>query len=215
MSSGGFADASVFPVVEDEGPVVGPGWWLGAVSAVFIAGLILIGVLLLDKKVGPVERQQGAIVIFAIFSVPFALTMVQVVRIRKKIGKATLSLPYAPLSLGFSHSATYQRPLRGGAAIRQIDARLQCVETLVKGKGNTQRTFTAIAYDEPATNVITPMMEQMDVQVTFRIPEAGPATLDESGITIRWMLRLKLTMDGCPNTRSSFEVTVMPVVVKR
>jgi hypothetical protein len=92
---------------------------------------------------------------------------------------------------------------------------MQCVETLVKGSGKNRRTFTAIVYDEPATTVPTPMMEQMRVEVSFRVPESGPPTLDESRLGIRWRIRLRLKMDGCPNTQSSFDVTVIPVVVKR
>lgn len=216
MSSGVFGDANAIPR-EDQGPVLGPGWWHGAMVTVFITGIVLAGFLLLGKSAETVEeRRQIALAIFAICTIPFALTMTQLFRLRSKIGKAELFLPHDSLPLGFSGAATYLRPLRGGAAIREIEARLQCVETLVKGSGKNQRTFRAIVYDQPATVVTTPMMEQMRVQVSFRVPESGPPTLSSlSRVTIQWMIRLRLKMDGCPNTRSSFEVTVIPVMVKR
>ena len=206
---------------EDHGPVIGPAWWNPAVTAVSIGGLAVSGVLLLDKSTTDLpEPRLTAIVIFAICSVPFAITMVQLSRLRKKIGRAGIFHLHDPFPLGFSGSALYQRPLRDGAAIRQIEARLQCVETL-KGTvrrwrwGKSQSIVTAIAFDEPATSAVTTKREEMSVQLTFRIPEAGPATLDEDYVTIQWFLRLRLEMDGCPNTRSSFEVNVIPVVVKR
>ena len=215
MSSGVFAGRSAIPR-EDQGPVLGPGWWYAVALTVFIAGVVLSGFLLLDKNPSnQAERRQIAIALFAICSAPFALTMIQLARLRSKIGKAELFLPHDSLPLGFRGTATYLRPLRGGVAIRQLEASLQCVETLVKGKGKNERTFTAIVYDEPATAETASMMEQMRVQVSFRIPESGPATLHEDRLRIQWRIRLRLKMEGCPNTRSSFDVTVIPVVVKR
>jgi len=235
MSSRASEDASAIllrpphPLREDQGPVLGPGWWHGVVTSIFITGIVLSAVLLLDKKKDPEERR-FAIAVFAVCSVPFALTMIQLVRLRRKIGKAGLFLLNDSIPLGFSGKAMYFRPLRGGAAIRQIEASVQCVEALVKGKGKSERTFNATVYNEPATcqfllaaednsgedeDGATPGMEEMQVEVSFRIPESGPPTLDGSRLSIRWRIHLRLTMDGCPNTRSSFEVTVLPVVVRR
>jgi hypothetical protein len=199
----------------DEGAVVGPEWWLSTVISVFIAGLILSIFILANKTIEPETRYTIAGGLFVIFAMPFAVTMVQVVRVRRALGEATLLIPHPSLPLGFSGSATYGRPMRSGARVRRIDARVQCREELVKGHGRSERTFKATASDEPATAVITPDTDTMIVNVTFRIPETGPATFDEKRMSLRWVLRLELLMEGCPNTQSLFELNVIPAVVRR
>jgi hypothetical protein len=201
--------------VFDEGAVVGPAWWFSTVIACFLVGLVMTIIILADRAIEPAIRYRNAGWLFAIVTIPFALTMVQVFRLRRALGEATLLLPHPSLPLGFSGSAIYERPMRNGARVREIHARVQCLEQLVKGRGRTERAFKATALDEPATTVITAETGEMDVTVTFRIPETGPATFDEDGMTLRWVLRLELLMEGCPNTQSLFELKVLPAVVRR
>ena len=51
------------------------------------------------------------------------------------------------------------------------------------------------------------------MQNPVKIPAAGPPTYHYTDNEITWWVRLHLTMDGCPNTRSSFKILVMPAVV--
>ncbi len=199
---------------EDRGPVLGPGWWHGLAFILLVLGWVIGGLMFFEKP-GTDEARKLAVVIAVAASLPMLLSAVQVIRLKRAVGTAQLFVPYEYLPLGFSGAATYVRPLRGGATVRQIEGRLQCEEKLITGSGKNQRTHTKIVYDEPVTPVTTPMMNQMHVQVPFRIPENGPASMDHARANIQWYLRLRLKMDGCPNTRSSFQVYVMPAMVKR
>lgn len=212
MSSDAFAEG--IPHL-DEGPVLGSGWWYFVSLIVLLGGLFLGWQMYVGSGTADDERRQIAIAIAVLFALPVALTIVRLILLRRRIGTAQLFVPHQFLPLGFNGTATYMRPLRGGAVLRQIEAHLQCVEWLEKGSGKNRKTYKAIVYDEPITPVTTPMMERMRVQIPFRIPEQGPASLMDSRAGIRWLLKLRLKMDGCPNTRSSFEIHVFPVVVKR
>ena len=55
----------------------------------------------------------------------------------------------------------------------------------------------------------------MRVTIPIKIPVTGPPTFYDTDNQINWWVRLRLTMDGCPNTRSSFKLSVMPAVVER
>lgn len=202
---------------EDEGPVLGSGWWHALSFLLLISGAFFGWRLFAEASSASnsEQRRQIAMAIAILGPLPMTITIIQFIRLRRKLGTAQLFVPHRFFAMGFSGTATYLRPLRGGAAVREIEARLQCEEELEKGSGKNKKTYTKIVYDEQITPVSTPMMEQMRVQIPFRIPQAGPPSLLESRATIRWMLRLRLKMEGCPNTRSSFEIQVFPAVVKR
>lgn len=200
--------------LEDEGPVLGPGWW-HAVSFLLFVGAAIVGWnLFQDGETLDEQRRQILWTVVALAALPLTITIWRLVSLRRKLGNAQLFVPYRYMPMGYSGTATYMRPLRG-ATVRQIEARLQCEEELEKGSGKNRRTYTEIVYDEPLAPVTTPMMERMRVQVPFRIPEKGPPSMSVDRATIRWLIRLRLTMDGCPNTRSSFELQIEPVVLQR
>jgi hypothetical protein len=203
--------------VSDSGPLLGPGWWYLIVVIFLVAGGFGAWIIFADPTVfgDQVMGRRIATAILVIALLPSLLTIVQAVRLFRRLGRARLYLPHTMLPLGFSGTVTYLRPLRGGAAIEKMEVRLQCEEVLVKGSGKQKKTYRQVVYDEPITPVTMPMMDQMRVQIPLRIPEPGPPSLDESRFEINWWLRLRLKMQGCPNTRSSFEVEVYPAVVKR
>ena len=192
----------------DEGPVLGAGWLQGLAFLLLISGIVMAVVLWRgpDRRVG--------IILLVVLAIPFMLTILQVLRLRKIIGTAQLFLKHDTLPLGFPVTATYVRPLRGGATVRSIEVRLQCQEELTKGSGKSKKTYTQVVFDQPITPVNTPMSTQMLVQIPIRIPEQGPPSLFRGRAEIQWWVRIRLVMDGCPNTRSSFQLNVLPVVVR-
>jgi hypothetical protein len=197
----------------DEGPIYGSSWWFGASLIGLIIGSIAAWGLFFDRPVSE-ERRQMAVVIFVAAALPLTVTVVQVVRLLRKIGRARLFLEHDSLPLAYKGTATYIRPMRG-ASLRRIEARLQCKEELTKGSGKSKRIYTAVVFDEMITPMVTPGMEQLRVQLPLRIPERGPASLFETRASIEWYVRLRLEMDGCPDTRSSFQLSVLPALVKR
>jgi hypothetical protein len=212
----GSRDPEGYPV-SDSGPVLGPGWWYLIVILFLAAGLFgfwIISPGLTASSEDPAGRRI-AMALLTIGVLPLLITIVQAVRLFRRLGRAKLYVPHSVLPLGFSGTVTYLRPLRGGATIEGIEVRLQCEEVLEKGRGKNKRTYRKVVYDEPITPVTMPMMDLMRVQIPVRIPESGPPSLDQLYAQINWWVRLRLRMRGCPNTRSSFEVEVYPAVVKR
>lgn len=211
----GSRDAEGYPV-SDSGPVLGPGWWYLIVILFLAAGLfaywIIFGANALPEDS---SGRRIAASLLVICVLPLLFTIVQAVRLFRSLGRAKLFVPHSVLPLGFSGTATYLRPLRGGATIEEIQVRLQCEEVLEKGSGKNKRTYKQVVYDEPVTPVTMPMMDLMRVQIPLRIPESGPPSLDVYRAQINWWVRLRLKMRGAPNTRSSFQVEVYPAVVKR
>jgi hypothetical protein len=203
--------------VSDSGPVLGPGWWYLIVILFLAAGGFGFWIIFSDPTAFPEDAsgRRIAAAVLLIGLLPLLFTMVQAVRLFRRLGRAQLYLPHSILPLGFSGTVTYIRPLRGGATIEKIEVRLQCEEVLEKGSGKNKRTYKKVVYDDPITPVTVPMMDRMRVQIPVRIPESGPPSLDQYRAQINWWLRLRLKMQGCPNTRSSFEVEVYPAVVKR
>jgi hypothetical protein len=180
--------------------------------------LLLIGVVI---AVIVAQRQPViAIVMVVLFSVPFVATIARVVRLRNKLGKARLFVPHESLPLGYEGVATYVRALRGGAAVRSIDVRVQCEGQLIQektnadGDGIVKSTTKAIVIDEPVAAVLIPMADELRVEIPLRIPEGGPSSLLEERNSIHWYVRLNLTMDRCPDTQSSFLLPVLPAVVR-
>jgi hypothetical protein len=197
---------------EDDGPILGAGGWHLASCLLLIFGTIVA--VAMWKRHDP-ELRKIAIGIAAVCAIPIATTIFRVTRLLKKIGRAQLLLPSEYVPLAFTGTATYVRPLRGGAALEWVEARLQCEEELTRGKGKNQRTFNKVVHDEELKPVTAAMMNEIRVQIPFRIPETGPPSINSSGAVTRWVIRMRLRMRDCPNTRSSFVIDVFPVVVKR
>jgi hypothetical protein len=194
-------------LTNDEGPILGSGW-IPMVSLVLLLITWFFGFKLLKSE----PRLAGAMFIGG--AIPAALTILQFVRLRRSMGKATLEIKEQPVPLGWSGSVTYIRPLRG-ATVRSIEARLQCEERATKGSGKQQKEWTEVVLDEPLTPQSAPMLEQLRVQIPLRIPPTAPPTMWETDAQIVWWVRLRLRMAGCPNTRSSFRVQVAAAVVER
>ncbi|MGZ4808931.1 MAG: hypothetical protein ACXV7D_06325 [Thermoanaerobaculia bacterium] len=197
---------------EDDGPILGAGGWHLASCLLLIFGIIVAVAM---WKRHDHDLQRIAIGIVAVCAIPIATTIFRLTRLLKKIGRAELMLPSEYLPLAFSGTATYVRPLRGGAALESVEARLQCEEELTKGKGKNQRTWNKVVHDEELKPVPAAMMNEIRVQIPFRIPETGPPSINTKGAVTRWVIRMRLRMRDCPNTRSSFVLDVFPAVVKR
>jgi hypothetical protein len=197
---------------EDEGPILGAGGWHLASSLLLIFGIIVAVAM---WKRHDRDLQRIAIAIVAVCAIPMAATIFRLTRLLSRIGRAELILPAEYLPLAFSGTATYARPLRRGAALASVEARLMCEEELTKGSGRSERTWTKVVYDEELKPVATPMMNEISVQIPFRIPETGPPSMSTKGAVTRWVIRMRLRMHDCPNTRSSFVLDVFPAVVKR
>lgn len=181
--------------------------------------LLLIGVVI---AVIVAQRQPViAIVVFVLLAIPFGSSIGRVVRLRNKLGKARLFVPYESVPLGYEGVATYVRPLRGGAGLRSIDVRLQCEEQLIQektnaaGDGYVKSINKSVVIDEPVAAVLIPMADELRVEIPVRIPEGGPSSLFEKRNSIHWYVRLNLTMERCPDTQSSFLLRVLPAVVRR
>ena len=191
----------------DEGPVFGSG-----LIPMFAALVLAVG-LFIGYKTYLVDHRVGAAIMIGSV-VPAAFVAWQFIRLRRALGTATLQMNDDLIPLGFSGTATYVRPLRG-ATIRSIEVRLQCEEHVEHGRGRNHREWRKVVVDEPLTVQTAPMMEQMRVTIPIRIPASGPPTFWIRDNEINWWVRLRLSMDGCPNTRSSFKLSVMPAVVER
>ncbi len=192
----------------DEGPVFGNGWLQIASLLVLVAGLI-VGFQLMDT-----DARTGWLIIIG-STIPAAIVGFLVWRLFRKIGRAELLMKEHAVPMGWSGSATYLRPLRGGAALRAVEARLQCEEYVERGKGKNKREWREVVIDQPLSAQPAPMLEQLRVTVPITIPASGPPSLDYVETRITWWVRLRLEMDGCPNTRSSFQIEVRPAVVSR
>ena len=189
--------------LSDEGPVLGPGW-LHFTSTI----LLILGVVFAVKFWR--EQPRVAPIVLGACAIPAAITIIQVIRLKRSLGTAELSVSDL-IPLGWSGTAVYLRPLRG-ATVREIEARLQCDEIVVKGRGNKKKERRAVVLDQPLTPVTTPMMEQLRLQIPLRIPATGPPSIDVRDARTEWWVRLRLQMEGCPNTRSSFRIEVLPAV---
>jgi len=192
---------------QDEGPILGSGW-----IHMFSTLLLIVSWFFGFKLLRGDPRLAGVLLIGG--AIPAAITILQFMRLRRSLGRAELQLKDAVVPLGWSGSVTYVRPLRG-ATVRSIEARLQCEERAAKGSAKQRKEWSEIVLDEPLTPQSSPMLEQLRVQIPLRIPPTAPPSLYESDAQIVWWVRLRLRMSGCPNTRSSFRVQVIPAVVER
>ena len=193
--------------IQDEGPVLGSG------LIPMIASIVLLVGLFVGYKAYAVDHNVGAAIMIGA-TLPAAIVAWQFIRLRRALGTATLHMNEELIPLGWSGPAMYVRPLRG-ATIRAIEARLQCEEHVERGSGRSHREWRKIVVDEPLAVQNAPMMEQVWVTIPLTIPRSGPPTFWMRDNEINWWVRLRLTMDGCPNTRSSFKLSVMPAVVER
>ena len=194
----------------DEGPMLGRGWLQTIAVLLLIIGWIAGFTIMMNGYV----RDGWLIVIGS--AIPAAIVAVLVWRLFKKIGRAELLMKEHAVPMGWSGSVTYLRPRRGGAALRAVEARLQCEEYVERGKGKGRREWREVVIDQPLTvPQPAPMLEQLRVTIPIAIPAAGPASMDYVETKITWWLRLRLEMDGCPNTRSSFQIEVRPAVMSR
>lgn len=192
----------------DYGPVLGSGFLHLAAVALLGFGVVFVWASWSNRMM-----RQPALIVLGVCALPSAITLFRLWRLRKAIGTADLHIE-DPIPLGFSAKATYFRPLRE-ATLRQIEARLQCEEIVVKGSGRNKREIRAIVHDETLTPVTVPMVEQIQAQIPIRLPPTGPASLSEDEARVIWWIRLRLRMEGCPNTQSSFQLSVLPAVAER
>jgi hypothetical protein len=192
--------------LSDEGPILGSGWFPMLASILLLVGLFV------GYKTLRIDRNVGAAIMIG-SAVPAAIIGFQLWRLFRALGRAKLEVNQDYVPLGWSGTVTYARPLRG-ATVRSIEARLQCEEHLVIGSGKNRREWRKIVVDEPLSPQAFPSMEQLRVQIPLRVPASGPPTFYYSDNEINWWIRLRLEMEGCPNTRSSFKVSVIPAVVE-
>lgn len=192
----------------DHGPALGSG-------CLHLAAVALLGFGIVFTWASWSNRimRQPALIVLAACALPSAITLFRLWRLRRALGTADLRID-DPIPLGFNGKATYLRPLRE-ATLRQIEARLQCEEVVVKGSSRNKREIRAMIHDEALTAVTVPMMEQIQAQIPVRIPPTGPASFFEEEARVIWWIRLRLRMEGCPNTQSSFQIEVLPAVSER
>lgn len=193
----------------DHGPILGSGW--NHLTSTIILGLGIYFAYQWWKN--PLMHRE-ALIALVVAVLPWTLTLYQLYRLKRALGDAELLIEHEGVPLGYSGTATYVRPLRN-ADVREIEVRLQCQETVVKGSGKNKREVTATTYDEVITPQTTPMMQQLQVRIPIKIPATGGHSMDYEEAKVKWWVRLRLKMKGCPNTRSSFEIEVYPAVVER
>lgn len=192
----------------DHGPILGSLW--NPLIGLIALGLGIFFAYQLWKN--PLMHRI-ALITLGVSLIPLALTIWQFVRLRRALGTADLMMDPESVPMGYSGTVTYVRPLRD-AEVREIEARLQCVETVVKGSGKNRRDVTQTVYDEVLSPQTTPMMQQLQVRIPIKIPKTGPHSFDVGEAKVTWWLRVRLKMSGCPNTRSSFQIEVDPAVVE-
>ena len=193
--------------IQDEGPVLGSG------LIPMIASIVLLVGLFVGYKAYAVDHNIGAAIMIGA-TLPAAIVAWQFIRLRRALGTATLHMNEELIPLGWSGTVTYTRPLQG-ATLRSIEAWLQCEEHVERGSGRSHREWRQVVIDQPLSPRAEPSLEHLRVQIPLKIPASGPPTFTTSDNEINWWVRLRLTMDGCPNTRSSFKLSVMPAVVER
>ena len=191
--------------VSDDGPMLGSGWLPMMASILLLVGLFVgYNVLKVDRRVGAAIMVGSAI--------PVAIYAIQLTRLFRALGRAKLQVSAELLPLGWRGTVNYVRPLRG-ATVQSIDVRLQCEEHVVRGSGRNRHEWRRVVIDEPLSAPLAPMFEQIQIQIPLRIPTSGPPTFYYADNDINWWVRLHLKMEGCPDTRSSFKLTVVPAVV--
>jgi len=196
----------------DQGPIAGSGTWY------FLA--FLLGFIATSAAIGMwdhVEPDRHVLLVAGplLCAIPFAFLTFRAIQVLRKIGRAELTTPFESLALGLPVTAVYTRPIKGDATLESVEASLQLQETVTKGSGKNKKTFTAIAQEEKLAPVTRSSPNQIRIELPIRIPETGPPTAMVDGVELQWVVRMRLRMRGCPHTQSSFELNVLPAVVKR
>lgn len=199
------------PRLSDEGPVLGSTAWPFG-SAMILFGAILI-VILYKDSFGPDGLRKMALIVVAA-SIPLLLVVFQFVRLRRAMGTAELIVDSWITLLGQKQTAVYRRPLRGGASVEKIEVTLECQESVTHGSGKSRSTKTEIVSRREITPTVLRVPEQLHVQIPLLIDRAGPPSIDIPDHRVEWWLRLSLRMNGCPSTRSSFEIQVPPEYIE-
>ena len=196
----------------DQGPIAGGGTWY------FLAFMLLllatVAAFAMWDHVTP-DRHLMLVVVPVLCAIPFAFLVSRATQVLRKIGRAELTTPYESLALGLPVTAIYTRPIKGDATLESVEAWLRLEEKVTRGSGKNKKTFTAIAQEQTLTPVTKASPTQIRIDLPIRIPDAGPPTALVDGVELQWMLHMRLRMRGCPHTRSSFELNVLPAVVKR
>jgi hypothetical protein len=193
--------------ISDEGPV------LGSASLPMAATILLTFGIFVGYKTMRTDMRVGVAIMVGC-ALPAAFVAYQFIRLRRALGVAKLEMKDEVVPLGWSGTVTYVRPLHG-ATVESIEAWLQCEEHVEKGSGRSHQDWREVVVNEPIPLQNFPAMEQLRVTIPIKIPAAGPPTFHYTDNEINWWLRLHLKMDGCPSTRSSFKIPVMPAVVGR
>jgi hypothetical protein len=193
----------------DHGPILGSGW-IHLTSTVILG----LGIFFAYQWWKNPLMHRIAMITLGVAVVPWVITLYRLYRLKRALGGAEFFIEQEGVPLGYSGTATYVRPLRD-AEVREIEVRLQCEESVEKGRGKNRRDVVATTYDEVITPHTTPMMEQLQVRIPFKIPATGTHSMYYEEAKVTWWIRLRLKMRGCPNTRSSFKIEVYPAVVER
>lgn len=193
--------------LRDEGPILGPPGMHFLTAIILFAG-IGFGIALVR------DGSPYAGLAFAVGLLPASITAFQLVRLFRALGRATLEIPsdVGRVPMGWRGTATYVRPLRGGASLRAVEGALRCEERVTRQNGKHKKIWLAVVADEPLAPMPYAAPPELRVQIPIAIPAGGPATFEYIDNEVFWWVRLRLTMDGCPNTQSSFRIRVAPAV---
>jgi hypothetical protein len=211
MSSASFAQEDHFSR-PDEGPIGADGGWFLAACILFI---VAAAAAYAGRPYTPAEFRTPIIATVIACALPLALLIGRSLQVLNKIGRAELTTPFESVARGVPVTAVYKRPMRGNAALEAVEANLQLEERVTRKSGKNRKTFTSIVLNESLAPVVRSTPDQLRIDIPIRIPDAGPPTINVDDVEVRWFVRMRLRMRGCPGTRSSFELNVAPGVVKR
>lgn len=195
----------------DAGPVLGGAAWPFG-SAMLLFGAI-VSVIMYKDKFGPGAARTITLILLAA-SIPLLLVIVQLMRLRRAIGTAELFVDSWITLLGQKQTVVYRRPLRGNATVDKLEVSLECQESVTHGSGKSRNTKTEVVSRRAITPIVLRVPQQLHVQVPLLIDRNGPPSIDIPDHTVEWWLRFSLTMNGCPDTKSSFEIHVLPEYVE-
>jgi len=199
------------PRLSDAGPVLGSTAWPFWSAMILFAAILIV--ILYKDSFGP-DGARKIILILLAASVPLLLVIFQFVRLRRAIGTAELIVDSWITLLGQKQTVVYRRPLRGGATVEKLEVTLECQESVTHGSGRSRNTKTEVVSRREITPTVLRVPEQLHVQIPLQIDRSGPPSIDIPDHRVEWWLRLSLKMNGCPSTRSSFEIQVPPEYVE-
>ena len=199
------------PRLPDAGPVLGSTAWPVWSTMLLIFAVAMVFVF---KDGFGADEGRTRFWIVLVASIPLLLVIVQLVRLRRAMGKAELIVDSWVTLLGQKENFVYRRPLRGGAVVEKLEVVLECQESVTHGSGRSRRSKTEVVSRRELAPTILRIPEQLHVQIPLRIDRPGPPSIDIPDHRVEWWLRLSLTMSGCPSTKSSFEIQVPPEYVE-